>query len=58
MTLTHKERRYVEILVRRARHLENRISSSEKRFTYDEHELAALKWAVERITGMRYEDIP
>lgn len=52
--LNYRERKHVEILQRRMHHLSKRVSNApEKDLSFDKQELAALRWAVERVTSDR-----
>lgn len=49
--MTGKERERLERLEKRAHHLEQRVSTSDKDLFYDKGELSALRWAIAFIKG-------
>lgn len=56
--LTPKEEKYIAILEKRGNHLEDRINNSPRDLSYDKAELAALDWAIDKLTGADQEEIP
>lgn len=50
--LNYRERKHIEILQRRMYYLSKRVNNTpEKDLSFDKQELAALRWAIEKVTS-------